>query len=1520
MQKKVVQCLNKGMRKDVSISKETNEFAFHNHNIRITARDRDTLLSVTNEKGTKEIELISNKETIEISYKSLANNQFKIVSEKPVCSALTGKVTFYNNTEVTWNINAGQSESINYTVGSTNPNIIVTITSPRYDSIYSYYTENQTPDSNANNEVYIYGTLLGYSVLNDYLVLFTKSEENDYIYRIKYVKNNPWEILILASGDFNFDYDYPIETLANYESEEIQKVYWVDGLNQPRMINIGTPKYYTANSFEFVSSVKDSLKYEVTKQYSGVGYYLSGTIQYFFTYHNKFGQETNVVASTPLYYISPKNRGGDADEICNCNFNINLSNVSRDFDYINIYAIHRSAINGTPAGYKVASLNIEDSIISYEDNGANLTAIDPTELLFKGGQRITANTITAKDGTLFLGGIKTQSLSVDSYIKDTLRNSISSDGFTSTLVSFIEEEEALEYSNPEDLYPYNSQLDKSSKDIKFFKGGERYRFAVRFKDTFGNETPAYWIGDVDNTIYPNIVKNTGNKHTITRSIARLSFESLGSAFITYLKNQKYTAIQLLIAEPSDSDRSIKAQGWISPTMFNFKQRTENAPFAISSWFTRIQSSDLDCGHYTSTAGSYNSNGEFQGNVDKVLVTYDEDSEENAEEITFGSSWSLEYWFEAGGRDVRVTLYNSPTQSSSNLKIVQQKKTGWKMFENNAAESAIAILEEMGVIIPPSLTIDSLRDLLKDCRVKKKWTTIPGYDKETNYKADVPIGTSTQTEARSYKYKTYYGQDNSIVTFHSPEIEFSTTNYDNSNLKFRIIGTAPITAVITDYSMNTTRGFYSGTGVAKLNFSKQNLTTDITGLISYPLYKDINDLEKTLPTNFTIYPWHKEGSISKVESASGEEYAELKDKIIGNLRFSYYTRYTDPSNFWESPNGIFPIRIYDYDTQQLVSFETPWGIKAYQGNYDYMIAYDSNEEYPILGISESEFNNSGIIRYSDVKEGYTTTDPIRIKYKSAKHALISLKIKPDDSFTISTIPTKGSSSKTYLGNLPWSPEGEYYYSSGKIFDTHSETSLDVPSVFIGELYEEVDNPYGGYSESALEANTFIPTNDYIDINDNITTIYKGLEGDTYFQRYDTVKTYPFDKEDTNSVVETVSIMLETHINLDGRTSRRRTGADVANNVPSSTTELNEVYSQTNNFRTSFILDDKFALNSFPQQIVWSKTKAPTEEVDTWTNINLASTMDLDGDKGPVRAIRRFGNSLIAFQDKGISEILFNSRTQLATNAGIPIEIANSGKVDGKNYITNSYGCSNKWSIVEGRMGLYFIDDITKNLCLLSNGIMSLSDDKGFSTWVKSVSDNLPWNPQTFNNVVASYDKINGDVYFTTKDTTLCYSEVLQEFVSFYDYNRVPMMCNFNDTFISYKHNKLWEHEAGEYNNLHGSNCDYYMTYKVNPTPSSDKIFSTIEYRADIWKDNTLTNDTFDTLEVWNEYQSGITSLKDKHKYPNFEKKFRIWRIDIPRDNKKPIDRMRNPWLNIKLFRNPSAPERMELHDILVHYYE
>ena len=60
----------------------------------------------------------------------------------------------------------------------------------------------------------IIGTYLGHCVLGKYLIIFTTSDNEDYIYKYSIDEG----ISTLYSGDLNFDSEHPIESFGWYES------------------------------------------------------------------------------------------------------------------------------------------------------------------------------------------------------------------------------------------------------------------------------------------------------------------------------------------------------------------------------------------------------------------------------------------------------------------------------------------------------------------------------------------------------------------------------------------------------------------------------------------------------------------------------------------------------------------------------------------------------------------------------------------------------------------------------------------------------------------------------------------------------------------------------------------------------------------------------------------------------------------------------------------------------------------------------------------------------------------------------------------------------------------------------------------------------------------------------------------------------------------------------------------------------------------------------------------------------
>ena len=107
-----------------------------------------------------------------------------------------------------------------------------------------------------------------------------------------------------------------------------------------------------------------------------------------------------------------------------------------------------------------------------------------------------------------------------------------------------------------------------------------------------------------------------------------------------------------------------------------------------------------------------------------------------------------------------------------------------------------------------------------------------------------------------------------------------------------------------------------------------------------------------------------------------------------------------------------------------------------------------------------------------------------------------------------------------------------------------------------------------------------------------------------------------------------------------------------------------------------------------------------------------------------------DAIIAFQDKALSVINFNNRTAISTENGVPIEIANSGKVNGYSVISSNIGCQNKQSICIASSGVYFIDD--RNKTLFNFNKEGLTKDKIDET-INYVKDNKYANGYYYGNL-------------------------------------------------------------------------------------------------------------------------------------------------------------------------------------------
>lgn len=1414
----------------------------------------------------------------------------------------------------------------------------------------------------------IKGCVIGTCVLNKYLVLFTQETntfkrptgeivtfKTDHIYRLEIIDED-LNVTEIFTGNLNFDTDYPLETLGVYENENIQKVYFIDGKNQARVINIlenYNSKYqdnlyeYKSTAFDFIAELQ--LKEEVSiYKIIGTGEFPQGTIQYVFSYYDKHGRQSNLFTQSDLQYLA-YNKGVSPEEKVNCSFKIHINNVDRQFDYLRIYSIIRTSQDAVPTCKRVVDLKITSDNIIYIDNGTTGDIIDNTELLYLGGNTICPNTFEQKDGTLFLGNynIKNNDISeeVANKIKSALFNKFD---FKKTYYRLLDDKEKIDYFN------YEGQLGNS--DVAGFKFMEWYGVAIQFQNKNGRYSSPIYLGSVQNYATPEIDDLYLRRGELVLDLIKTNDDG---TLENYLKDENnewiidvntWVKARLLIVNPTDNLKTILCQGIISSTVFNYKDRYNNAPFAMSSW--RMN----PIGNHLRPLAKNNSYlGEIQniGKDNSPIIYLDKNKTQRIKIIYEFNLFFWGYTIVVYPEGSDTFIYSSDAASTPTEAI--QALYNW----NNSItlDTGMKISENADDWVTPKTVTGNLINILSSDYVKDN--------------------------SESFAY------DESIVTFNSPDLEDQYNNI-NKNNKLRIIGVLKSSPLFSNYLIQGTDLNDPSKGAIS-NKSNKDLKSFLLWRDMMSTWDNLSSYDANKDWLFATYLWHRETSYSdngiekkNSDGTTRKVWSKPVKKIFSNTR-TCKTIYLRDNMKYDIKNRPVP------EEHKFNYYELPIDdIKVITTNKDsiYKLASNMNSYYSDTLSYSADINKvfptinsyniygeafENYIKYSGINSSYssvasiTSQDPIRIKYKETSHAVISF--GHTDSGTerlplLNLNTRRGYDSYTVLTNFPndyrlfWNERSDFYTTKiiyedyvdkyGELIDGDIATAWgffnepiylnDIQYFYLADLcIKNIDNsPYEWYdgNKDIISQYSFIPAGESVRLN-NSDSVYttvklKGTHGDTYYQRWDCLKTFPYSTDDKNQYIDITSFFVESRINLDGRYDKQRGLKYNLGVLNTNFNLINKSYTQRNNFFSYRQIEDE-GVNNFPNQITISKTKVLGEDVDSWTNITLASVFDLDGDKGKLNAIRKINNDLYCFQDSGISRLLYNSRVQINTSDGVPIEIANSAKLQDKQYLSDSIGCQNKWAIKSTPQGIYFVDTYNGELYKINDkGITSISQNK-FKNYFTQLSSNI-WSPSLWNyenssdfidSIKLEYDSTTYDLYIVSRDTALAYNELLNEFTSFYNYGSTLYWINLNNKSLQINKDGIYEAYKGEYGICYNRYTSANIEFIVNSEFDLDKIFETVELTtSDTAKINNWKADyyPFDTLEISNEYQRG----KNEASSTTVKKKFRTWRWQIPRNSKKNEDgivtnrdRIRNMWAKIKLSKKYNSP--LSIYDINVAYY-
>lgn len=1497
----------------------------------------------------------------------------------------------------------------NIRLTSRDNNTFLSLTNERSTKALFYFNKNK-------DELYI-----GHSTIDTYIVLFTHSEDGDYIYRIDCTNTDEPKVVILYSGKLGFSNEYSIQAVSDYEAKLIQKIYWIDGYNTPRMINIAKPelleiknppitnglpdytKYYNDAPFNFISDLALEEEVTVEPSYSNVGLFPSGVIQYAFTYCYKYGQESNIFYTTELFNIKFPDRGASPEEKVGISFNITIKNIETKFDYIRVYSILRTSIDATPTVKRVTDIPINRFILPYvtfSDNNTTGNTVDPYYLLYLGGHEIIPQCMATKDNVLFFGNI--------TYKRNDIKN-----------VKINDESIISDYRLNKDyiklLELVTDTEDKEYKGKPTFKIGETYRLGCRFQHTSGVWSEPVWIKDF---VYRENEKGISlDENYKPQYIEAAITDELYNA----LNENKYKKVQALIAKPENKDRTILAQGIIAPTVGMVSNRANQVGcYAQSSWLWRPYH-PKDTGDYMHTCPAYEHNESLYigagRNVELQNMAIDAswNSKYTYDELALGIDENKYAYYGFFAVDQSIVTFHSPEIEFGNigniLKAGSDKKLikrGSAFFDKNTGKVSIQtdtppINPQAGGVIEQGFFDEGYTSLIanpfyEDSRIiniNKKdetdknnttdankvnyeekcrlwlvymWHRSGSLNNDTSRVNDTGIP-SAKLKKKSF-LNTKSALNTSLDTVRELDVidmqEFNSNEVSMIKLKARVIEST--NGIIQTYNQKIIN-YYGNINTLVPTYTSYNIVATHINLI--------NSLPESLGTKLSF-------SFQNVEDAEGHTVDEIT--VDANIRVYYSTGTYYNNRDEKSKAGIGAIFLSSgmvEDSNVSCTFKVDGYAVTINEGFELMISKRSSTD---LSYYADLFLHKNICGY------FKNTKHKLFKFKSGYHTWA--KLDENSAAELTAAYQKYNSTKSeHKPNID-SPvmrlSDSYFfeYVGGNVKNTYSDHTKDKSGirmkykstphlvVSLNEVLQYTDNKkgylylcevtrdpgklrYGGNTPDAIKSNLWIPAGKPLSIEEKKI---KWTYGDTWINKYECLKTYPFSFDDINQVTEIGSFYCESHINLDGRYDKNKESTSFYLS-PTNFNLINPVYSQLDTFFSSRVMDEDYYKNKeYSNELMWTSAKNPGSDIDLWTNLHMANTYDLDGDNGKLNALAVFNDSLFGFQDSSISYILYNSRVQIQPSDGVPIEIANSGKLEGVRTYSNTIGCQDKFSVCTTPLGIYFIDKNTTSIYRLGDGLINLGLQLGTLSWIKDLLPNNTWkfslSDKGNSGIRIDYDPTFQDVYFIpgilengSYNDALCFSENLNQFTSFMSYGGA-VFTYVNNTSYSFARDAsevgedliLWKNFSGRgYNNIYNHIRPYSYSFISNNESPITKIFDTISFATDLYdlntdkRENILDNHPiynikyttgkeidfshknqvgkpYDYIRVRTEYQdTGNVALTDR----SFRKKFRIWRVIIPRD-KGSRNRIVNPWCEITLGKDKPEEDHMITHTLSVHY--
>ena len=262
-------------------------------------------------------------------------------------------------------------------------------------------------------------------------------------------------------------------------------------------------------------------------------------------------------------------------------------------------------------------------------------------------------------------------------------------------------------------------------------------------------------------------------------------------------------------------------------------------------------------------------------------------------------------------------------------------------------------------------------------------------------------------------------------------------------------------------------------------------------------------------------------------------------------------------------------------------------------------------------------------------------------------------------------------------------------------------------------------YGGNSEAAFENNQYINTG-HVNFNPESSNFDSVFGGDTFINMYAKKKVAHTSGTGAGSAAYPamgIIYPVESSINLDLRDGVFLGSSDDMNYTSYDDNLINETYGCQNTSKTYVQKPANFKdVNTYSNLIAASNLKLAGNLFDAYTTWDASEIHELETGKGPIYNLFNLRGDLFALQQSGVSKLTINPRVVVDNTDAAAVTIATgTGQIiERSDYIDTTYGSQHYNNAIVTNTAAYWYDNNMSAFCKLDYGQGILVQDLGITT--------------------------------------------------------------------------------------------------------------------------------------------------------------------------------------------------------------